>query len=469
MHPPRTLLDKIWETHIVEEELDSPAILYVDLHLVHEVTSPQAFAGLARRGLRVRRPDRTVATMDHSTPTLPLDIPIKDKLAAAQLSRLKENCERYGIPLYELGSPNQGIVHVIGPELGLTRPGMTIVCGDSHTSTHGAFGALAFGIGTSEVEYVLATQCLLQYKPLSFEVNIDGDLRPGVSAKDMILALIAEIGIHGGTGHALEYTGSAIRALTMEERMTVCNMSIEAGARAGMVAPDATTFEYLAGRPYAPQGAAWDQSVEVWRQLPSDPGASYDRSVTLDASALAPMITYGTNPGMGIEVTGTIPDPDRVPVYGERQALEKALQYMDLRPGQPLIGQQIDVVFLGSCTNARVSDLRSAAAIIRDRKVAKGVRMLVVPGSQSVKRQAEAEGLDQVFKAAGAEWREAGCSMCIAMNGDQLAPGQYAVSTSNRNFEGRQGKGGRTFLASPLTAAATAVNGCITDVRTLLS
>ncbi len=466
---PRTLLDKIWDSHIVLQEPDSPAVLYVDLHLVHEVTSPQAFAGLKERGLKVRRPDRTVATMDHSTPTTPLAIPITDKLAAAQLARLKQNCEAYGIPLYELGSPDQGIVHVIGPELGLTRPGMTIVCGDSHTSTHGAFGALAFGIGTSEVEHVLATQCLLQYKPLSYEVRIDGDLRPGVSAKDVILALIAKIGTHGGTGHALEYTGSAVRALTMEERMTVCNMSIEAGARAGMVAPDETTFQYLAGRPYAPQGAAWDEALAAWRQLPSDPGAAYDRTVTLDARSLAPMITYGTNPGMGIGVTDLIPDPDQEPVYSERQALEKALRYMDLRPGQPLLGHPVDVVFLGSCTNARISDLRSAAAVLRGRKVADGVRMLVVPGSQGVKRQAEAEGLDQVFKTAGAEWREAGCSMCIAMNGDQLAPGQYAVSTSNRNFEGRQGKGGRTFLASPLTAAATAVNGCIADVRTMLS
>ncbi len=469
MNPARTLLDKIWEAHVVLEEADSPAVLYVDLHLVHEVTSPQAFASLQHRGLRVRRPDRTIATMDHSTPTLPVEFPLKDKMAAAQLARLKENCEAHGISLYELGSPNQGIVHVIGPELGLTRPGMTIVCGDSHTSTHGAFGALAFGIGTSEVEHVLATQCLLQYKPLSYEVRIDGDLRPGVSAKDVILALIAEIGTHGDTGHALEYTGSAIRALSMEERMTVCNMSIEAGARAGMVAPDETTFEYLANRPQAPQGKAWEQALAAWRQLPTDPGAVYDRSVALDASALAPMITYGTNPGMGIRITDPIPDPDRMPVYSDRHELEKALKYMDLRPGQALLGHPVDVVFLGSCTNARVSDLRSAAAILRGRKVAEGVRMLVVPGSQSVKRQAEAEGLDQVFKAAGAEWRESGCSMCIAMNGDQLAPGQYAVSTSNRNFEGRQGKGGRTFLASPLTAAATAVHGRITDVRTMLS
>jgi len=471
---PRTLFEKVWDDHVIAQEPDAPAILYIDLHLIHEVTSPQAFAGLRARGLRVRRPDRTVATMDHSTPTTPfnggdpLSLPLADPLAAAQLQTLKRNCEDFGIRLYELGSAHQGIVHVIGPELGLTQPGMTIVCGDSHTSTHGAFGALAFGIGTSEVEHVLATQCLLQYQPKTFEVRVEGRLREGVSAKDIILALIAQIGTGGGTGHVFEYRGEAIRALSMEERMTICNMSIEGGARAGMIAPDDTTFEYVAGREFAPKGEAWDRAVERWRALPTDEGATFDRSITLDASKLEPMVTYGTNPGMGIPVTGRVPDPATEPDPVRRGTLEKALAYMGLQPGQPLLGHPVDVVFLGSCTNSRISDLRLAAEVLRGRKVAEGVRMLVVPGSQSVKRQAEAEGLDRVFKEAGAEWREAGCSMCIAMNGAQLEPGQYAVSTSNRNFEGRQGKGGRTFLASPLTAAASAVAGCIADVRTLL-
>ena len=471
---PRTLFEKVWDDHVIAQEPDAPAILYIDLHLIHEVTSPQAFAGLRARGLRVRRPDRTVATMDHSTPTTPfnggdpLSLPLADPLAAAQLQTLKRNCEDFGIRLYELGSAHQGIVHVIGPELGLTQPGMTVVCGDSQTSTHGAFGGLAFGIGTSGVEHVLATQCLLQYQPKTFEVRVEGRLREGVSAKDIILALIAQIGTGGGTGHVFEYRGEAIRALSMEERMTICNMSIEGGARAGMIAPDDTTFEYVAGREFAPKGEAWDRAVERWRALPTDEGATFDRSITLDASKLEPMVTYGTNPGMGIPVTGRVPDPATEPDPVRRGTLEKALAYMGLQPGQPLLGHPVDVVFLGSCTNSRISDLRLAAEVLRGRKVAEGVRMLVVPGSQSVKRQAEAEGLDRVFKEAGAEWREAGCSMCIAMNGDQLEPGQYAVSTSNRNFEGRQGKGGRTFLASPLTAAASAVAGCIADVRTLL-
>ncbi len=470
---PRTLFEKVWESHLVTaQEADTPATLYIDLHLVHEVTSPQAFDNLRARGLRVRRPDHTVATMDHSTPTTPRNaegvIPIVDALAAAQLDKLKQNCAEFGVPLYELGSENQGIVHVIGPERGLTQPGMTIVCGDSHTSTHGAFGALAFGIGTSEVAHVLATQCLLQYKPKTYEIRVDGQLRPGVTAKDIILAVIARIGIEGGTGHVFEYTGSAIRALTMEGRMTICNMSIEGGARAGMVAPDDTTFEYLAGRPHAPQGADWDRVVAAWRKLPTDDGAVYDRTLTIDANTLEPMVTYGTNPGMGVPITATVPDPALVGDLSQRQSLEKALKYMALTPGKPLMGQTIDVVFVGSCTNSRISDLRAAAEVVRGRRVADGVRMLVVPGSQQVKQQAEAEGLDQVFRAAGAEWREAGCSMCIAMNGDQLQPGQYAVSTSNRNFEGRQGKGGRTFLASPLTAAAAAVTGKLTDVRELL-
>lgn len=474
MTQPKTLFEKVWDAHIVRPETaDTPAVLYIDLHLVHEVTSPQAFAQLRERGLKVRRPDRTLATMDHSTPTTPRNangiIPVVDTQAAAQLDRLTQNCRDFGIPLFSLGTENQGIVHVIGPEQGLTQPGMTIVCGDSHTSTHGAFGALAFGIGTSEVAHVLATQCLLQSKPRTYAVRVNGRLQPGVSAKDIILAVIAKIGVGGGTGHVFEYMGEAIRALSMEERMTICNMSIEGGARAGMVAPDDTTFEYIAGRPHAPQGAAWDEAVAYWRTLPSDEGASYDSELTLDASTLTPMITYGTNPGMGISITEPVPDPAHMRDPSARLALDKALRYMDLRPGQPLLGHKVDVVFVGSCTNSRISDLRLAASLLRGRKVAPGVRMMVVPGSQQVKRQAEAEGLDRIFREAGAEWREAGCSMCIAMNGDQLEPGQYAISTSNRNFEGRQGKGGRTFLASPLTAAATAINGVITDVRTMLN
>ena len=464
----RTLFEKIWDAHVVQPPTaDTPAVLYVDLHLIHEVTSPQAFAVLRARGLKVRCPGRTVATMDHSTPTTPRGkdgaIPVTDPQAAAQIRYLEESCREFGIRLYALGSDKQGIVHVIGPELGLTQPGTTIVCGDSHTSTHGAFGALAFGIGTSEVAHVLATQCLLQQKPRTLAIEVDGQLKRGVTAKDVILAIIARIGIGGGTGHVMEYKGSAIRALSMEERMTVCNMSIEAGAKAGMVAPDDTTFQYVVGRPFAPHGEAWERAVEAWKELPSDEGAIYDRTERLEAAALEPMITYGTNPGMGIPVTGAVPDP------AGNASLEKALTYMGLKPGQRLLGQSIDVVFIGSCTNSRLSDLRQAATLIRGRKVASGVRVLVVPGSQPVKKQAEAEGLDRVFKEAGAEWREAGCSMCIAMNGDQLAPGQYAVSTSNRNFEGRQGAGGRTFLASPLTAAAAAVTGRITDARELLS
>lgn len=465
---PKTLFEKLWDSHVVTQQPDSPAILYIDLHLVHEVTSPQAFTGLRQRGLKVRRPDKTVATMDHSIPTTPPDVPIADPLAAAQIKQMETNAAEFGIPLYGMNSPHRGIVHVIGPELGLTQPGMTIVCGDSHTATHGAFGALAFGIGTSEVEHVLATQCLLQRKPKTYEVRVDGTLPPGVTAKDIILALIAKIGVGGGTGHVFEYTGSAIRALTMEQRMTICNMSIEGGARAGMVAPDDTTFDYLYGREFAPKGADWDKAVARWRQLPTDEGATYDKSVTLDASALEPMITYGTNPGMGMKITDRVPDPARIGDSSQKLALEKALAYMGLQPGQSLLGHKVDVVFIGSCTNSRISDLRLAASLLKGRKVAAHTRVLVVPGSQDVKRQAEAEGLDKIFKEAGAEWREAGCSMCIAMNGDQLQPGQYAVSTSNRNFEGRQGKGGRTFLASPLTAAAAAITGQVTDVRTLL-
>ncbi len=470
----RTLFEKVWDAHIVRPQTaETPAVLYIDLHLVHEVTSPQAFTQLRQRGLKVRRPSQTLATMDHSTPTTPRNadgiIPIADAQAAAQLTQLERNCQDFGIPLFKLGTENQGIVHVIGPEQGLTQPGMTIVCGDSHTSTHGAFGALAFGIGTSEVAHVLATQCLLQSKPRTMAVRVDGRLQPGVTAKDIILAIIAKIGVGGGTGYVFEYMGEAIRALSMEERMTICNMSIEGGARAGMVAPDDTTFEYIAGRPHAPAGAAWERAVRHWRALPSDEGARFDAEIRLDASQLTPMITYGTNPGMGMPITDAVPDPDSISDPSQRASLEKALRYMGLQPGQRLIGQPVDVVFLGSCTNSRITDLRMAARLLKGRKIAPGVRMMVVPGSQQVKRQAEQEGLRDIFVEAGAEWREAGCSMCIAMNGDQLQPGQYAVSTSNRNFEGRQGKGGRTFLASPLTAAATAINGVITDVREIVA
>jgi len=463
-----TLFDKIWNDHVVTQETGSPAVLYIDLHLVHEVTSPQAFSGLRERGLKVRRPDKTVATVDHSIPTHDRSLPIVDALAAKQLAQMAANAREFGIPLYGIGSDRQGVVHVIGPELGLTQPGMTIVCGDSHTATHGAFGALAFGIGTSEVEHVLASQCLLQTRPQTFRVQVDGSLRPGVSPKDIILALIAKIGIGGGTGHVIEYTGSAIRSLSMEGRMTVCNMSIEGGARAGMVAPDDTTFAYLHGRPFSPKGAAWDAAVARWRKLPSDDGAIYDKTVSLDASALEPMITYGTNPGMGAPITGRVPDPASVADPAQRRALDKALAYMALQPGEPLLGHPIDVVFIGSCTNGRLSDLQAAAQVLQGRKVSPAVRALVVPGSQKVKAAAEAEGLHRIFLEAGCEWREPGCSMCIAMNGDQLRPGQYAVSTSNRNFEGRQGQGGRTFLASPLTAAASAVAGAVADPRMMM-
>src|SRR5947209_512350 len=454
----KTLYDKIWDSHIVVPETDAPAILYIDLHLIHEVTTPQAFTGLRRRGLKVRRPDKTVATMDHSIPTTSRSLVGFDEIAANQVRTLAQNCKDFGIALYDLESPKQGIVHVIGPELGVTQPGKTIVCGDSHTSTHGAFGALAHGIGTSEVEMVLATQCLLQRKSKNFRVNFEGRLPAGVTAKDVILALIAKIGTGGGTGHVFEFTGAAIRALDMDARMTICNMAIEAGARAGLIAPDDTTFEYVAGREFAPKGKAWDEAVARWKRLPSDDGAHYDKTVTIDASSLEPMITYGTNPGMAIPLSGRVP----APASPEDVA---ALKYMALEPGQALLGHPIDVVFIGSCTNSRLSDLRSAAHVMRGRKVSAGVRMLVVPGSYEVKRQAEAEGLDRIFMEAGAEWREAGCSMCIAMNGDAVPAGKTSVSTSNRNFEGRQGKGARTLLASPLTAAASAVEGRVADPR----
>ena len=468
MSQPLTLFQKVWNRHVVAQEPDSPAVLYIDLQLVHEVTSPQAFDGLRRRGLKVRRPDRTVGTTDHSIPTLPPSVTISDELAAKQMRQMEINAQEFGFRLYGKNHPQRGIVHVIGPELGFTQPGTTIVCGDSHTATHGAFGALAFGIGTSEVEHVLATQCLLQRLPKTMEVRIEGKLRRGVTAKDIILALLAKIGVGGGTGHVIEYTGSTVRSLSMEERMTICNMSIEGGARAGMMAPDDKTFEFLANREFAPKGTAWEKSLAFWRLLPTDAGATYDTTISLDISNLVPMLTFGTNPGMGLPVTGRIPDPSTIGDVSERQTLEKSLQYMGFQPNEPLAGKNIDVVFIGSCTNSRISDLREASRVFVGRKVAPNVRAMVVPGSQEIKRQAEAEGLHKIFTDAGAEWRESGCSMCIAMNGDEIKAGQYAVSTSNRNFEGRQGKGGRTLLASPLTAAAAAVTGKITDVRTLL-
>ncbi|NQU29681.1 MAG: 3-isopropylmalate dehydratase large subunit [Anaerolineae bacterium] len=462
---PKNLFQKVWDAHLVAENDDAPSILYIDLHLVHEVTSPQAFSGLRDKGLKVRRPERTIGTMDHSIPTLSLDLETADDMAVKQLSQFEKNCTDFGIQFYGMDSPNRGIVHVIGPEQGFTQPGQTIVCGDSHTSTHGAFGALAFGIGTSEVEHVLATQSLLQNRPKTCLVKFEGKLQRGVTAKDMILALIARIGIGGGTGHVFEYAGEAIRALNMEERMTLCNMSIEAGARAGMIAPDNVTFEYLAGRPYAPSGEAWNAALKKWRQLPSDKGAEYDQTITIDVSKLEPMVTFGTNPGMGTEINSRVPSPIHESDPAKKSALEKALAYMDLAPASALKGHPVDVVFIGSCTNSRMSDLRAAASILKGRKVAEGMRLLVVPGSENIRKEAEAEGIDQIVREAGGEWRFAGCSMCIAMNGDNLEPGQYAVSTSNRNFEGRQGKGGRTFLASPLTAAASAITGKITDPR----
>lgn len=470
MTQPQTLFDKIWKNHIVMEGTDAPSVIYIDTHLVHEVTSPQAFSTLKARSLKVRRPERTFATIDHSIPTRTAEngggrLFFADEMSRKQIFQMEENCRDFGIQLFGTESPGQGVVHIIGPELGITQPGMTIVCGDSHTATHGAFGALAFGIGTSEVAHVLATQCLLQYKPKNMQVRIEGQLAPGVTAKDVILALIAQIGVAGGAGYVLEYCGSTIRSMQMEERMTICNMSIEAGARAGLIAPDHVTYQYLKGRQYAPQGGDWDREMQSWQKLTTDEGAIYDQSVYLDASQLEPMVTFGTNPGMGIKISETVPDPQAAPSNPERNALEKALAYMDLQAGQSLLGHPLDVVFIGSCTNGRISDLRQAATMLRGRRIYAGMRVLVVPGSHAVKAQAEKEGLDQVFKAAGAEWREPGCSMCIAMNGDQLEPGQYAVSTSNRNFEGRQGKGGRTFLASPLTAAASALAGRVADAR----
>ena len=457
MTEPRTLAEKVWDRHVVHTAPGEPDLLYIDLHLVHEVTSPQAFDGLRLAGRPVRRPDLTVATADHNVPTTPG--PVEDPVSAQQLDVLTRNCEEFGIRLYPRGHARQGIVHVIGPELGLTQPGMTIVCGDSHTSTHGAVGALAFGIGTSEVEHVLATQTLPQQRAKTMQVVVDGELPSGVTAKDVVLAVIGRIGTGGGIGHVIEYRGSAIRSLSMEGRMTVCNMSIEAGARAGMVAPDDTTFAYLDGRPAAPTGRAWEQALDEWRGLATDDGASFDRTVTIDAAGLRPHVTWGTNPGQVVPLDDAVPDPDSFDDPGRAETARRALAYMGLTAGTPMREVRVDTVFLGSCTNSRIEDLRAAAAVLEGRRVAAGVRALAVPGSGQVKAQAEAEGLDRVLTAAGFEWREPGCSMCLAMNPDKLAPGERSASTSNRNFEGRQGRGGRTHLVSPAVAAATAVAG----------
>lgn len=462
----RTMFEKIWDAHVVHQESGKPALLYIDLHLVHEVTSPQAFEGLRLSGRKVRRPDLTVATMDHNVPTWDRSLPITDTISLKQMDTLAANCKEFGIRLYDLHSEGQGIVHVIGPELGLTQPGKTIVCGDSHTSTHGAFGALAFGIGTSEVEHVLATQVLQQSKPKTMAIEFLGDLPPGVTAKDVILALIGKIGTDGATGYVVEYRGDIIRKFNMEERMTICNMSIEAGARAGMMAPDDTTFAYLEGREFAPKGAAWERALADWQKLPTDPGAHFDATVELDVSNLAPQVTWGTNPAMVTDVTGVVPDPSSFATDVERRAAERALEYMGLEPGTPIQEIRLDRVFIGSCTNSRISDLRAAAEIVRGRKVADGVRAMVVPGSQKVKAQAEQEGLHEIFMEAGFEWREAGCSMCLGMNPDILMPGERSASTSNRNFEGRQGRGGRTHLVSPQMAAAAALTGHFVDIRT---
>ncbi|TVT41046.1 3-isopropylmalate dehydratase large subunit [Amycolatopsis rhizosphaerae] len=465
---PRTLAEKVWDAHTVRRgEGAEPDLLYIDLHLVHEVTSPQAFDGLRLAGRGVRRTDLTIATEDHNVPTVDIELPIADPVSRTQVETLRRNCKEFGVRLHPMGDAEQGIVHVIGPQLGLTQPGMTVVCGDSHTSTHGAFGAMAFGIGTSEVEHVLATQTLPLRPFKTMAINVNGRLRPGVTAKDIILAVIARIGTGGGQGYVLEYRGSAIEALSMEARMTVCNMSIEAGARAGMIAPDETTFAYLKDRPHAPKGADWDAAVAYWRQLHTDEGAEFDAEVDLDADELTPFVTWGTNPGQGLPLSASVPDPEAIADENERQAAEKALSYMDLEPGTPLRDIRVDTVFLGSCTNGRLEDLRAAAGVLRGRKVAEGVRMLVVPGSMRVRQAAEAEGLDKIFADAGAEWRQAGCSMCLGMNPDQLKPGERSASTSNRNFEGRQGKGGRTHLVSPLVAAATAVRGTLSSPEDL--
>ncbi len=461
---PKTLFDRIWESHLVRPEGDEPALLYVDLHLIHEVTSPQAFEGLRLAGRRVRRPDLSLATMDHNVPT---DDRPADDLAAAQLEALRRNCEEFGVPLYATGSGREGIVHVIGPERGLTQPGMTIVCGDSHTSTHGALGALAFGIGTSEVEHVLATQCLPQRKPKSMRIDFRGDLPPGLTAKDVILGAIGRIGVSGGVGHVVEYAGETIRGLSMEGRLTICNMSIEAGARAGMIAPDDTTFAYLESRPAAPKGAEWERALDRWRALPSDPDAAFDRDVEIDVADLAPQVSWGTNPGMVAPVDASVPDPSDYADPDQQAAVQRALEYMGLEPGTPIQEIEVDRVFIGSCTNARIEDLRLAASLVAGKRVHAKVRAMVVPGSAAVKLQAEEEGLDRIFEQAGFEWRRAGCSMCLGMNPDVLAPGERCASTSNRNFEGRQGRLGRTHLVSPAVAAATALAGHFVDIREL--
>ncbi|MEQ9620168.1 MAG: 3-isopropylmalate dehydratase large subunit [Deltaproteobacteria bacterium] len=463
----RTLFDKIWQSHVVFEEEGQPTLLYIDLHLVHEVTSPQAFEGLRLSDRIVRRPDLTFATKDHNVPTTDRSLPVEDPVSAQQMEVLRKNCEEFGITLFGLtvNREMQGIVHVIGPELGLTKPGMTIVCGDSHTSTHGAFGSLAFGIGTSEVEHVLATQCLRQTRPKEFEVRVEGERGYGVTAKDIILSIIGRIGTAGATGTVVEYRGSAIEDLSMEERMTICNMSIEAGARAGMISPDEKTFEYVKGRRYAPEGEEFDEAVKAWRELSTDEGAVFDKSITLDASKMAPQVSWGTNPGMVTDVTGAVPDPARMDDENTRKATVSALEYMGLRPGTPIQDIKIDRVFIGSCTNARIQDLTASARIVKGKRVAPGVSAMVVPGSQLVKREAEKLGIDKIFKDAGFEWREAGCSMCLGMNPDILQPGERCASTSNRNFEGRQGKGGRTHLVSPVMAAAAAIEGHFVDIR----
>ncbi|HEX9200039.1 MAG TPA: 3-isopropylmalate dehydratase large subunit [Acidobacteriaceae bacterium] len=465
---PKTLFEKVWQQHLVAEPEGEPTILYIDLHLIHEVTSPQAFEGLRLAGRKLRRPDRTVATVDHNVPTSSIQdrLHIVDQISSLQVETLRKNCADFGVEFYDVQSPNQGIVHIIGPELGLTKPGMTIVCGDSHTSTHGAFGALAFGIGTSEVEHVMATQTLPQDKPKTFRINVEGDLPYGVTAKDIVLDIIGRIGTAGATGHVIEYAGSAIRALSMEGRMTICNMSIEAGARAGMIAPDATTFAYLKGRRFSPTDAAWDKAVARWSQLKTDEGATFDRELNIDATQLAPRVTWGTSPGMVTGINSTVPLPDPNASEADQKAFERALEYMDLKAGTPMEQIYIDRVFLGSCTNARIEDLRAAASVVRGYHVATTVRAMVVPGSQHVKKQAEEEGLDKVFTEAGFDWREPGCSMCLGMNPDILAPGERCASTSNRNFEGRQGRGGRTHLVSPQMAAAAAITGHFTDIRT---
>ena len=462
---PKTMFEKIWDAHVINEEPGQPTLLYVDLHLVHEITSAQAFEGLRVNGRKVRRADLTVATADHNTPTWELSRPITDPIAKKQLEVLSENCEEFGVTLYDRFSPLQGIVHIIGPEQGYTQPGKVIVCGDSHTSTHGAFGAIAMGIGTSEVEHVLATQSLRQFKPKTMEIRIDGQLTPGVTPKDVILSIIGHIGVAGATGHAIEYTGEVMRSMSMEGRMTVCNMSIEAGARAGMVAPDDTTFEYMRGRANVPQGDDFDAAVEQWRHLASDPGAAYDTVIEFDGSSIEPHVSWGTNPGMVAPVTSRVPDPASFENAGDREATERALEYMALEPNTPIQDIQIDRVFIGSCTNARIDDLRAAAAVVKGKKVSDHVYAMVVPGSVAVKRQAEEEGLDGIFKDAGLDWREAGCSMCLGMNPDILLPGERCASTSNRNFEGRQGKGGRTHLVSPEMAAAAAIAGHFVDIR----